>query len=167
MGSSFDRSEHRTTEGGRRAETQRALRDTEQAPMMKCGACGANGFRVRQEDAEDGRPARTIYTCRACSVVTAKNDTIQAPVEDDDDGSSSAPARPIVLMKGPHAKQALIKQSASKPIDVLKLAKSRLREVERELRTKRKLEAERDELKRIISAATGKPSVVRSIRTAV
>ncbi len=43
---------------------------------------------------------------------------------------------------------------ADKPIDVLKLAKARLREVKRQLKQMAKLELEQAELERLIAAAT-------------
>jgi len=53
----------------------------------------------------------------------------------------------------------------SKPVDVIKLAKQRLREVRRELKTMRKLEAEQARLERLLNAADGKPAaVVRELR---
>jgi hypothetical protein len=125
--------------------------------MMACGACGASGFRVRAED------TRTVFTCRSCGAVSAKQQT--APVRANDEDGDDGDMAPVIAKRA--QKPQAQKPSTSKPIDVLKLARARLREVERELRTKRKLEAERDELKRIISAAEGKPGVVRSIRTAV
>ncbi len=57
--------------------------------------------------------------------------------------------------------------SITKPINVLQLAKARLREVEREIKRLRALEGERDELRRVIDAATNKPrAVVRDITAA-
>lgn len=54
------------------------------------------------------------------------------------------------------------RQSAmSAPVNVVKLAKARLRDVERELKRMRLLEGERDELRRLLDAATRKPRIVR------
>jgi|GEM_PF-4856839 hypothetical protein len=53
----------------------------------------------------------------------------------------------------------------SKPVDVIKLAKQRLREVLRELKTMRRLEDEKAQLERLLNAADGKPAaVVRELR---
>lgn len=53
-----------------------------------------------------------------------------------------------------------------KPVDVIKLARKRLRDVEREIRRLHKLEIERDELKRLLDAAAHKPlATVRSLPT--
>ena len=52
-----------------------------------------------------------------------------------------------------------------KPINVVSLARRRLREVKREIKRLRKLEAERDQLQRLINAADGKPvAVVTELR---
>ncbi len=58
-----------------------------------------------------------------------------------------APARP----------QPTKRIARDKPLNVVKAAKARLREVERDLKRLRKLEVERDELKRLIHAAVTKP----------
>lgn len=53
-----------------------------------------------------------------------------------------------------------------KPRDVVKLAKARLKDVNREIARLHKLERERDELKRLIDAADGRPvALVRSLPT--
>lgn len=58
------------------------------------------------------------------------------------------------------------KPSPIAPKDVIRLAKARLKEVEREIRRIQKLETERDELKRLLDAAAGKPiAIVRSLPT--
>ncbi len=54
-----------------------------------------------------------------------------------------------------------------KPLNVIKAAKARLRELEREIKRVRALEKERDELRRLLDAATNKPrAVVRELTTA-
>ncbi len=56
------------------------------------------------------------------------------------------------------------KNRPTKPVNVLQAAKARLREVKREINRLRKLEAERDELTRLIQAAEQKPcAIVRDI----
>ncbi len=55
------------------------------------------------------------------------------------------------------------KPSPLKPVDVVKLARARLREVERDIKRLKKLEVERDELKRLLDAAAHKPS--RNLRS--
>lgn len=51
-----------------------------------------------------------------------------------------------------------------KPRDVIKLARARLREVNREISRIKKLEKERDELSRLVAAADGKPiATVRAL----
>lgn len=57
------------------------------------------------------------------------------------------------------------KQDTSKPLNVLKLARQRLRDVKRELKALKKLELEKLELERLINAANGRPvAVVRDLR---
>lgn len=56
-------------------------------------------------------------------------------------------------------------EQPEKPINVVALARRRLREVKREIKRLRKLEAERDQLQRVINAADGKPvAVVTELR---
>jgi hypothetical protein len=81
--------------------------------------------------------------------------------DDDDDGEdareSSPPPRPL---KAPPARAQAIT-----PKDVVKLARTRLREVEKDLKRLRRLEVERDELRRLLDAAKTKPrGVVREIK---
>lgn len=65
-------------------------------------------------------------------------------------------------VEAPHRAQA----KPIKPVDVVKMARARLRDVDREIKRLKKLEIERDELKRLIDAATGKPlAIVRSMPT--
>lgn len=61
------------------------------------------------------------------------------------------PAAPLAKKKAlvPVRKSKL----SDKPIDVLKLAKARLREVKRQLKQMKKLEVEQKELERLIAAA--------------
>ncbi len=57
--------------------------------------------------------------------------------------------------------------SVEKPLNVVKAAKARLRDVEREIKKLRALEKERDELRRLLDAATNKPrAVVRELSAA-
>ena len=64
-------------------------------------------------------------------------------------------ARPVVAAAAPIS-----------PRDVVRLARARLKDVEREIKRLHKLEAERDELKRLLDAAAGKPlALVRSLPT--
>jgi hypothetical protein len=56
--------------------------------------------------------------------------------------------------------------AAIRPRDVVRLARARLREVERDIRRIKKLETERDELKRLLAAADNRPlAVVRKMPT--
>lgn len=62
-------------------------------------------------------------------------------------------------------KRAVGPQPAEAPLDVIKLAKRRLRFVKAEIKRLRKLEKEQAQLERILSAADGKPvAVVRELR---
>lgn len=57
--------------------------------------------------------------------------------------------------------------SAGKPLNVCKLARARLKEIEREIKRLQSLEKERDELRRLLDAAKTKPlAVVRGITAA-
>lgn len=58
----------------------------------------------------------------------------------------------------------LVPAAALRPIDVIKLARARLRDVEREIKRLQKLEVERDELKRLLDAAARPLAVVRQMK---
>ena len=110
------------------------------------------------------------------AAITGSNDvagaTVHAPPpkraadegeeDDDDDDIYGAPPSAAPRPSGTQPRKA---QPLGPPPNVVKLARERLREVEKELRVRRKLEAERDELKRLIAAATNKPraAVVREL----
>lgn len=70
---------------------------------------------------------------------------------------------PEVRAVAPNAQTAR-RICTDKPLNIVKAAKKRLRDVERDLRANAKLEVERDELKRLIHAAENKPcAIVRDI----
>lgn len=48
--------------------------------------------------------------------------------------------------------------------DVIKAAKARLRELDRQIRQLKKLEKEREQLKRLLDAAQGRPAEVKRLR---
>jgi hypothetical protein len=79
------------------------------------------------------------------------------------------PAREALVTAFASAKTTTIRHPDAAPIspkDVVRLARARLREVEREIKRIHKLETERDELKRLLDAAAGKPlALVRSLPT--
>lgn len=57
-----------------------------------------------------------------------------------------------------------VKPRAISPADVIKLARARLRDVEKEIRRCKALEKERDQLRRLLDAADAKPrAVVREL----
>ncbi len=86
------------------------------------------------------------------TIIPANPDMFRAPV---------AVREPVAVQ--PQAQPAK-RISFDKPINVLKAAKARLRDVNRELKRLGKLEVERDELKRLIHAAENKPcAIVRDI----
>lgn len=63
----------------------------------------------------------------------------------------------------PMRKQPVLRKSA--PKNIVQLARARLREVKAEVRRLRALEKERDQLERLIEAATNKPrATVREIK---
>ncbi len=75
-----------------------------------------------------------------------------------------APDQTIPKRSATPIKPAHPAKQPTKPLNVLKAAKARLREVERDLKRLAKLEVERDELKRLIHAAENKPcAIVRDI----
>lgn len=79
-----------------------------------------------------------------------------------------APVRPVPAQPVVAAKPTVVaaKAAALKPVDVVKLARTRLREVERDIKRLKKLETERDELKRLLDAAAHKPrATIRSLPT--
>lgn len=120
--------------------------------QRQCEACSSTGFRVRLD--QDNR--RTAFTCRGCGETTYVRDEDEAP--------------PVATASKPVVAPAPLKLSVSAedaPINVLRLARARLRHVNAELKRMSKLQSERDELKRIIDAATRKPAAVRSLRNAV
>lgn len=80
-----------------------------------------------------------------------------------DEGAPDADAV-AVSRSAPATTRAVPKAKPIAPRDVLRLARARLREVEAELKRIRRLEAERDELKRLLDAASNKPrAVVREL----
>lgn len=73
--------------------------------------------------------------------------------------------RPGAVLEAPsdtplEAPAKALRKTKAAPKNVVALAKARLREVKRELRTKKALEKERDELQRLIAAAENKPRAV-------
>lgn len=81
--------------------------------------------------------------------------------EDDDydpDADNNAAASRGTPMRARARQKRVVAKVA--PIDVVKLAKRRLREVERDLRQMKRLETERDQLRRLIDAADAKPRAV-------
>ncbi len=65
----------------------------------------------------------------------------------------------------PH-QTANIQPADLKPVNVVRLARARLREVERDIKRLKKLETERDELRRLLDAAAQKPrGTLRSLPT--
>ncbi len=71
--------------------------------------------------------------------------------------------RAAIALQAPAARTEL---SKLKPIDVVRLAKARLKDVERDIKRLKKLEIERDELKRLLDAAAHKPTrALRSLPT--
>lgn len=93
-----------------------------------------------------------------------------------DIGSSQVkPRLPIVQTNGGLALSAFVpptredvalglRPKAISPADVIKLARARLRDVEREIKRCKALEKERDQLRRLLDAADNKPrAVVREL----
>lgn len=79
-----------------------------------------------------------------------------APIDEDEDGEPApAPQRATPPIQ-------------SKPINVVALARRRLREIKSELRRMRQLERERDELQRLVDAASNRRprAVVKTIARA-
>lgn len=83
------------------------------------------------------------------------------PSEDDEDDISEMAAS--MVAKPSRSKPPRPAPKAPEPINVLRLAKVRLREVRRELRRMRDLEQERAELERLIAAAENKPVSLRAL----
>jgi len=85
-------------------------------------------------------------------------------------GATTQLALPAIAPPEP-ARRAHVEEKPAratlKPVDVIRLARARLREVEREIRRIRALERERDELRRLLDAADNKPrAVVRDLPVA-
>lgn len=70
---------------------------------------------------------------------------VEPPVNDDDDADEDDAPQP--------KRTAPRRKAEPSPANIISLAKRRLRDVERELARLRKLEVERDELRRLIAAA--------------
>ncbi len=93
-----------------------------------------------------------------------------ATISDDGDDYAIIPANPA-MFKGPDqtvsipvAKRASAPLTKPKALDVLKLAKKSLREMNREIARLVKLTKARDELQRLVDAAEQKPrAIVRDI----
>ena len=145
-----------------------------------CELCGSTACST---DYDPGRGR--VRQCLQCGAKSAPDaDSGQLPVGmPPTDPRAQAPQQPVPEMlpqrpvfrltppepKGSRQQAQLQTQrvSADKPINVVKLARARLREVQRGIKQLRKLEKERDELERLIRAADGKPvAVVANLRTA-
>lgn len=100
-----------------------------------------------------------------------------APIAAEDEGNFDVmPANPA-MFRGPDqtvaapmrhemakANRVVRALPPKKPLNVVKAAKARLREVNREIKRLRALETERDELQRLLAAAENKPrAIVRDI----
>lgn len=83
--------------------------------------------------------------------------------DEDDDLDDDAPAAPRIAPQ-PTARRAAKTPKLGPAPNVVRIARERLRDVEREIKRLRALEKERDELKRLIEAAATKPRpVVRAL----
>lgn len=92
-----------------------------------------------------------------------------APVvdSDDDDDDDAEVSSPTNLPRRPSRVFAPVKKQAApvKPRSIVVAAKARLRDIEKELRRLKRLESERDELRRLVDAANNKPrAIVREIK---
>lgn len=76
------------------------------------------------------------------------------PHDDDDLGSAEGQAIAATARAAISRKAVVV---PAKPLNVVKLALARLREVDREIKHLRKLEEERCELRRLLDAAKAKP----------
>jgi hypothetical protein len=109
--------------------------------MKTCPLCSASqGFRVKFAQ------GRMTHVCNACEAAVPAS-SVGAESAAVDDEPLAAP------MPRAKAKATTPSGAPAAPINVLKLAKARLKVVERELRVKALLEKERDELRRLILAA--------------
>lgn len=129
-------------------------------------------------------PARgRVRRCLACGLVTMPDlnpDVASAPTEHTDPASALQLEFNDVAFVGAGPKRKSRERSAAagrqprsvqrvsgKPLDVLGMARKRLRELNAEIKRLRKLEQERDKLERLLRAADGKPvAVVANLRTA-
>lgn len=115
----------------------------------------------------DGKIVRKDETMAAAPNVS----NVRVDDDDDDDdavtvlpGSAAFAPRQAAPVQPPKAAKIA---KPPKPKDIVKLARARLREVNREIARIRKLEKERDELARLVEAADNKPlAPVRGIATA-
>lgn len=104
-----------------------------------------------------GMGSGVIRRCIDCGEVI-RSESVQPP--------QSAPAQEAAPpARATRKHPAENPKAQNKPVDVVKLAKRRLKEVRRELKAMRKLEAELAQLERLLNAADGKPTaVVRELR---
>lgn len=116
-------------------------------------------------------PGGMVPTLASALGISAPSPTYTAVDEDDDEDQGETNDIPsaraaAVPASSPKGKRASSRSPLPPPPNVLKLARARLRAVESEIRRLKKLEAERDELRRLIDAATNKPrAVVRELPT--
>lgn len=110
--------------------------------MTECPLChDTAGFRVKLVDGV------AMHKCNSCSA--------SVPVVDVEDEASAGvrAAPPATVRPGTRPAPAPAKPDA--PVNVVKLARARLRVVEREIKARQKLETERDQLRRLLAAAQG------------
>lgn len=93
----------------------------------------------------------------------------QLSENDPDEDEGVEPEDPTNLPRRPAPPFAAMKKApksgAVSPKNIVATAKKRLRDIESELRRMKRLEKERDELRRLVEAATNKPrAVVREIK---
>jgi len=142
--------------------------------MIQCPRCGPHApISVEMISGGIQSAPGKVYKCEVCNLpvpppiedhadtVAARSDGVgeqltMAPVIPD-------PPRPVVSDVREACK--LKRRTANPDFDLIKAARAQLRELDREIRRLRKLEKRRDELKRLLDAASGKPhAVVRNLR---
>jgi hypothetical protein len=135
--------------------------------------CGSLAHQI-EYDPKRGR----VRKCLECGLVTLPDRQIAEVPQPDDDDSAAAIQLEFddVVFVGAKPKRkpvpqrhsaAVARRVSDKPLNVISLARKRLRELNTEIKRLQKLEQERDKLEHLLRAADGKPvAVVANLRTA-
>lgn len=113
-----------------------------------------------------GQGVGLVRRCNACEAIIATPPEPKVAAQESQKSKRSKPENPDATPKAqPKLDGRRAESRDLTPQDVVKLAKRRLREIKRELKALRKLEAEKSQLERLVNAADGRPvAVVRELK---